>query len=123
MIEEIKELLLEFNRNVEWLKKNQQLLPANTVPLEQLPDWIDIAMAKNILQRSRTWIRMRMLQPDDVSYPMNTHWFLIYGVDWHREGSKIVFNRQSIQRLKNELRSMGEKYQRNKVKSNKKELA
>ncbi|MEI8111133.1 MAG: hypothetical protein WCH59_09105 [Chitinophagia bacterium] len=116
MTNEIKSLLSEFNRNVEWLKENHQFLTPNT--LEELPDWIDIVTAKNLLQRSRTWIRMRMIQPDDVSYPMNTNWFLIYGVDWHREGSKIVFARQSVQRLKNELRSMGENYQRNKRKMN-----
>lgn len=112
MTEDIKILLAEFNRNVEWLKKNQQLLPNQSSPYEtDLPDYLYMQDAKRVLQRGRTWITWRMITPDDLTPDMNTNWFLIYGLDWHREGSKIMFKKDSIMRLKKELKSMGNRYQ------------
>lgn len=115
MTEDVKQLLQEFNSNVEWLKKNQPSMPS-TVPFEKtLPEYINIQAAQRLLERGRTWINTRMITPEALNVPQatNTNWFLIYGVDWFREGSRIMFKRDSILRLKKELRVMGERYQRN----------
>ena len=109
-----KELIAEFNRNVEWLRKNHKS-SLNPKPFEEtLPEFINVQAAQRILGRGRTWINTRMITPEALIVPQetNTNWFLIYGVDWFREGSRIMFKRDSIVRLKNELRAMGEKYQR-----------
>lgn len=97
-------LLLQFNRNVEWLKKNHQLL---SVPIENCPEWINAEDALKILGRGRTWLKTRMME-ELPTEPCNTNWFLIRGVDYERENGKIlVFRSASVQRLKAEMRKAG----------------
>lgn len=95
--EELK-ILQEFNSNVDWLRKNQKSVPFKNEPEE----WIELPEAMSILHRSRTWVRTRM--QDEIVQPINVNWFLFKGVDWSREGNRLVFKRSSIVRLKEEMR-------------------
>jgi hypothetical protein len=103
--EALKELK-RFNDNIEWLRKNHQSVPTkNHVGAE----WIYLEEAKQILNRGRTWLTTRMLEPHEVQPPMNTNWFLIRGLDWSKEGKLLVFKATSIYRLKSEMIRMGAK--------------
>lgn len=96
----------QFNDNVEWLRKNK-VTPIDTIQDE----WLTVIQAEKILDRRRTWIQTRMIAPEDVKQPMNVNWFFIRGLDWKREGSKLMFKRSSIERMKNEsLPQMGMLY-------------
>jgi len=53
-----------------------------------------------------------MIQPEDIKQPMNVNWFLVFGIDWKREGVRIIFRRESLQKLKEELVNMGITYQK-----------
>lgn len=102
MLDEIK----RFNDNIEWLRKNQ----TKSVPHEKpTADWIYLEEAKKILNRGRTWLATRMLEPHEAQPPMNTNWFLIRGLDWSKEGKLLVFKAASIYRLKSEMIRMGAK--------------
>lgn len=97
----------KFNQNIEWLKKNHQ-----SVPSEIPSEWIDLKEVKKIIDRGRTWLKSRMIHAESASQPINYNWFLVYGLDWRREGSRIMFKRTSIIRLKDEvLVAMGNQYE------------
>lgn len=101
---EDKKLIEAFNKNVEWLKKNPVSVPNEN----KWPEWITAEDALKILGRGRTYLKGRMIENYDSSMPMNTHWFLIRGVDYERENGKIlVFRSASVLRLKAEMRKMG----------------
>lgn len=104
--EQLKEIK-RFNKNIEWLRKNQQSAPYEN----NFEDEVKIPEALKILGRGRTWLTTRMLTPEQVKQPMNTQWFLIRGIDWEREGSQLVFKRASLERLKQELRTLGVQYE------------
>lgn len=96
-----------FNKNIEWIKKNRQ-----SVPVEN-KDWIKVSEAMQLLDCGRTWIQTRMVKPEEVTAPINLNWFLVRGIDWQRKGNQLVFKRESILRLKTELRQLGERYEQN----------
>lgn len=99
--EEIK----KFNRNVGWLMKNPQSVPVET------SEWIKVNEAMKLLERGRTWIQTRMLKPEEATGNINVNWFLIRGADWDREGNQLIFKRESILRLKSEMRRLGQQYE------------
>jgi hypothetical protein len=73
--------------------------------------YIDIYTASLILEKSFFWIKTRMLNLGEFSYPINLHWFLICGIDYKRENNRLLFKKESIVRLKSELRKLGEQYE------------
>ena len=100
-----KELLTELkklNQNFALLWKTN---PSQFVPNES--EWIYIEEAMKLLNRKRSWMRTRMLTPNQVTHPINTNWFLIRGVDWQYEGKLLIFKRDSILRLKSEMIRLG----------------
>lgn len=105
MTTEALQELKRFNDNIEWLRKNQ----TKSVPYQndKTAEWIYLEEAKQILNRGRTWLSTRMLEPNEVQHPMNTNWFLIRGLDWSKEGKLLVFKATSIYRLKSEMIRMG----------------
>lgn len=107
MTQEQLEEVKRFNDNIEWLKKNHsQSVPMKTA---ENADWIYLTDAIKILNRGRTWITTRMLEPNEAQPPMNTNWFLVRGLDWSKEGKLLVFKSSSIYRLKSEMIRMGAK--------------
>lgn len=106
MDKEILSAIKTFNKNIDWLRKNQQSVPNEN----NLSEWVKLPEALKIMDRSRTWLTSRMIKPEDVQQPMNTHWFLIHGIDWEREGNKLLFKTESLLRLKKELRTLGKMY-------------
>lgn len=104
-----KKLITRLLSSVETLNEKLQIILENqhqSVPNENnLPEWINAHQAQKILQRGRTWLNSRMIE--SVTYPMNTNWFLIRGVDYTYEGNRLVFRKSSVQRLKSEMRRMG----------------
>lgn len=86
--EEIK----RFNQNIEWLKSSQTTTESK--------NYINFKEAMNLLQRSRTWLQVRMQKR--LLPGMNVNENLIRDADWIREGNRIMFKKQSIVRLKNE---------------------
>lgn len=93
------ETIVNFNKNIEWLRKTKQ-----SVPIEN-DAWIYLSEAEKILNRRRTWIATRRI--DKVVEPMNTNWYLIKGIDWDYEGKNLVFLKSSVTRLKSEMIRMG----------------
>lgn len=90
-----------FNDNIEWLK-NSQVVPVTS-------DLITMKEAMNLINRQRTWIQVRMVKDLDPGQDANSH--LVRDVDWIREGNRVMFKRDSILRLKNEvLTAIGNKY-------------
>lgn len=109
---EIKNLIHRFNENIEWLRKNQGRISYSSLPLPSMSETMGMDEARETLKRGRTWITRRMLAPEDVQEGTDTNQYLVYGLDWFREGSQIRFNSSSVMRLKQVLRDMGDKYQR-----------
>lgn len=109
---EMKNLIQRFNENIDWLRKNQGRISYPSTPLSEIPDTMGMDEARDTLKRGRTWITRRMLAPEDVQEGTDTNQYLVYGLDWFREGSQIRFNSSSVMRLKQVLRDMGDKYQR-----------
>lgn len=98
--EQLKEIK-RFNDNIEWLK-NSQVVPVTS-------DLITMKDAMNLINRQRTWIQVRMVKDLDPGQDANSH--LVRDVDWIREGNRVMFKRDSILRLKNEvLTAIGNKY-------------
>lgn len=98
--EQMKELK-RFNENVDWLKNGQSF----TVQTE----YVNIKEAMQILDRQRTWIQTRLVK--EYTPGIDTSGILIRGADWRREGNRLMFRRESINRLKNEvLTAIGNKY-------------
>lgn len=98
--EQLKEIK-RFNDNIEWLK-NSQVVPVTS-------DLITMKEAMNLINRQRTWIQVRMVKDLDPGQDANSH--LVRDVDWIREGNRVMFKRDSILRLKNEvLTAIGNKY-------------
>lgn len=115
MTNEVISLIETFNLNVEWLRKNQHKLQLQSVPIESnsAETFVDIEQAKALLNRSRTWITLRMKTAEELAeIGSDTSQFLVYGLDWHREGNRVIFQKQSIVRLKEILKQMGDRYQR-----------
>lgn len=75
-------------------------------------EFVTIDGAKTLLNRGRTWISTRMIKPDEVTASMNASWFLVKGLDWHREGRIIMFRVSALKRLKAEMQRMGELYEK-----------
>lgn len=104
LLDKDRKLLERLNKNIEKLMKNQQS-GTLSVPFENvLDEWIYAAEAMKILQRSRSWLNGRLQK--EVVAPMNVNWFLFKGVDWKYEGNKLILKRSSVNRLKEEMRSM-----------------
>lgn len=103
--EQLKELK-RFNENIEWLKKNHSYSVSykNT---EKATEWVYLPVAESILNRGMTWIKTRMLEAHEANPPINTNWFLIRGLDWEKEGKLLIFNKNSVMRLKSEMIRMG----------------
>lgn len=98
--EQLKEIK-RFNDNIEWLK-NSQVVPVTS-------DLITMKEAMSLINRQRTWIQVRMVKDLDPGHDANSH--LVRDVDWIREGNRVMFKRDSILRLKNEvLTAIGNKY-------------
>ena len=112
MDQEIKNLIQRFNENIDWLRKNQGRISYPSLPLSSMSETMGMDEARETLKRGRTWITRRMLSAEDVQEGTDTNQYLIYGLDWFREGSQIRFNTSSVMRLKQVLRDMGDKYQR-----------
>jgi hypothetical protein len=111
MEKDVQILIERFNANVEWLVDNYK--KGNIVFTEAIQsDTVGVPEAVKFLGRGRTWISARMIVPEKVTEGLNTDQYLLYGVDWYRESSRIVFKRESLIRFKNEMRAIGEKYQR-----------
>lgn len=111
MEKELQILIERFNANVEWLADNYK--KGNIVFSEaSQKDTVEMPEAIKLLGRGRTWISARMIVPEKLTEGLNTDQYLVYGVDWHREASKIIFKRENLIRFKSEMRTMGEKYQR-----------
>ena len=104
-----KKLITRLLRSITELNENLQLIgktQTTSVPNESnLPEWINAHQAQSILQRGRTWLNGRMLEA--ANHPMNTNWFLIRGLDYTYEGNRLAFRKESVLRLKAEMRRMG----------------
>jgi hypothetical protein len=112
---EMKTLIERFNENIDWLRKNHGKLPYPSIPVESLTETMGMDEARQILKRGRTWISRRMVTAESIDPGIDSTQFLVYGLDWFREGSQIRFHRSSVIRLKQILRDMGDKYQRRSV--------
>lgn len=98
--EQLKEIK-RFNENIEWLKSS------HVAPVTS--DLITMKDAMSLINRQRTWIQVRMVKDLDPGQDANSH--LVRDVDWIREGNRVMFKRDSILRLKNEvLTAIGNKY-------------
>lgn len=97
LMKEIKRL----NANIEWLKSSQPAAVSN--------DLITMKEAMQLLNRQRTWIQVRMVKDLNIGQDADSH--LVRDVDWIREGNRVMFKRDSIRRLKDEvLTAIGNKY-------------
>ena len=112
---EMKTLIQKFNENIDWLRKNHGKIPYPSIPVEKMPDTMGMDDARQILKRGRTWITRRMVTAENLPPGTDSTQFLVYGLDWFREGSQIRFHRSSVIRIKQILRDMGDKYQRRSV--------
>jgi hypothetical protein len=102
LLKEIKTL----NLNIEWLKRNRNSV--EKVP--NAPELMEVKETLATLDKSRNWLKSKMVPPEFITgcnYSVNANWFFIFGVDWHREGSKIFFKTDSVFRMKKELVNMG----------------
>jgi hypothetical protein len=98
--EQLKEIK-RFNDNIEWLK-NSQAVPVTS-------DLITMKETMSLINRQRTWIQVRMVKDLHPGQDADSH--LVRDVDWIREGNRVMFKRDSILRLKNEvLTAIGNKY-------------
>lgn len=112
MNEEMLQILNELKSEIQALQSsiNELKAPAS-VHIDS--EYVDIKQAQKILDRKRTWINRRMLQVDQLWNNQRPKDVLVYGEDWHREGSKILIKRESLIRIKNTgMREMGERYQK-----------
>lgn len=90
-----------FNQNIEWLKTS------HVAP--EMNDLVSMKDAMKILGRQRTWIQTRMVK--DIEDGQDSMGLLIRDVDWIREGNRIMFKKDSLQRLKKDfLTAIGNKY-------------
>ncbi len=97
LMKEIKRL----NANIEWLKSSQPAAVSN--------DLITMKEAMQLLNRQRTWVQVRMVKDLNIGQDADSH--LVRDVDWIREGNRVMFKRDSIRRLKDEvLTAIGNKY-------------
>lgn len=106
MLKQILSGQQQLNKKLDDLLKNQR----QSVP-DEIAELVDFEAAKSILNRGRTWITTRMINANEVTAQMNTAWFLVKGLDWHREGRIIMFKRKSLIRLRDEMKRMGEMYE------------
>ena len=106
LTQETINIMKQFNENCEWLRTTKHL---DTVELAEnnTTEWINSKQALTIFNRSSTWLKGRMLKPEQVKQPINVNWFLIYGVDWAHEGKMVVFKKSSVLRLKTEMVNIG----------------
>lgn len=69
-------------------------------------DWVYIKDVEKMLGRKRTWIKGRSLPAGTSTQSVtNVNEWLFYGVDWKHEGKLLIFNAESVNRLKRAMQS------------------
>lgn len=104
-----KKLILEFNRNIDWLKRNSSVLKSEpVVELRNIDDaWLSVKEAAKFVNRSRTWL-YRITFTEQPSAP--TLFALVKGVDWKRETNRVLYKRSSLENLKRSMEKAGDAY-------------
>ena len=89
----------EFNRNIDWLRKNKESIESSN----NAPDLLYKDQAAKLLNRSENWLEKRMIKQKDCFQPMNMNGYLIEGIDWTKEGKFVVIKHESVLMLKSSM--------------------
>ena len=98
----------KFNRNVEWLKRNNRNI--FQIENQHRPEeaWMSVSEAIRYINRSRSWLqRITVKHPGEAA---NSSMMLIKGLDWKRVTNRIYYKRLSLETVKKGMEIAGDNY-------------
>lgn len=76
-----------------------QITPESALILEPEEEWLSYSEAIKVLNRSRSTLEKYYVGKDKL---------LVYKIDWIREGNRIKFKKDSIEKIKSDLQKSGD---------------
>lgn len=77
-------------------------------PEQQTDQYLTCAEAMTFLNRSRAWLQKRTI----IEFTGETSGLLIRDADWIRLGNRLLYKKSSLLRMKDELKKVGDLYDR-----------